>query len=164
MRNGGCQERNNMFHMLSQYKKVDSGGPLFNNIGHVLSREGINGYHLAKRDFLKSRKFNLCYENISHPGYVTEKIFHALTYNTVPIYWGSPTVEIDFNPKAYISRHDFDSDEEMIQKIIELDRDDDKYDEMLRQPIMKPRNKVFDLNRFNKWFHDVVYKGVMSSQ
>jgi len=160
VKNGGCAERNNMFNMLSQYKKVDSGGPLFNNIGQILSREGLNGFHMAKYDFLKERKFNLCYENSSHPGYVTEKLFHALTYNTIPIYWGSPTVEMDFNTKAFISRHDFDSDEDMIRKIIELDQDDDKYNEMLSQPILNPRNKVFDLDRFNNWFYNIVYREV----
>jgi hypothetical protein len=161
VKNGGCEERNRIFHLLSQYKKVDSGGPLFNNIGHTLSREGLNGFHMAKYDFLKERKFNICYENGSHPGYVTEKIFHALTYNTIPIYWGSPTVEMDFNTNAFISRHDFNSDEEMIEKIIELDQNDDLYNEMLSQPIMNPRNKVFDLDRFNKWFYNNVYSEVM---
>jgi hypothetical protein len=162
VRNGSCIQRNNMFNLLSKYKQIDSGGPLFNNIGHVLMRDNLNGFHLSKYEFLKERKFNLCYENSSYPGYVTEKLFHALTYNTVPIYWGSPTVEMDFNTKSFISRHDFESDEDMINKIIELDRDDDKYNEMLSQSILNPKNTVFDLDRFNRWFYNTVYHGVLN--
>ncbi len=157
VKNPGCQERNNMFALLSKYKKIDSGGPLFNNIGHTLTGDGLKGFHTTKYEFLRERKFNLCYENSSHPGYVTEKLFHALVYNTVPIYWGSPTVEMDFNPKAFISRHDFETDEDMIQKIVEIDQNDDMYNEILSQPILSPRNTVFDLDKFNRWFYNTVY-------
>ena len=158
--NGGCPDRNRAFELLSCYKRVDSAGPLFNNTGFTLPRDGINAQK-SKYDFLKSRKFNLCYENGSYPGYVTEKIFHSLYCNTVPIYWGSATVEMDFNSKAMISRHDFDTDEDMIRYIIEVDNNDDLYNEILQQPIMNPRNKVLDLDRFVIWFHRNVYQGVL---
>jgi alpha(1,3/1,4) fucosyltransferase len=162
VRNGGCNERNNMFFLLSEYKKVDSGGPLFNNTGEILNREGLEGFHVSKKNFLQKRKFNLCYENSSYPGYVTEKIFHALTYNTIPIYWGSPTVEIDFNPKAFVSRHDFRNDKEMLDFIVHLDNNENAYNEMLQQPILNFGNKFLDLDRFNHWFMDSVYRGVIN--
>jgi hypothetical protein len=158
--NGGCQERNNIFHRISNYKRVNSGGPLFNNVGFVLPRDGINAQK-SKFHFLAQHKFNICYENSSYPGYVTEKIFHALYCSTIPIYWGSPTVEIDFNPDAFINRHDFDSDEDMIDFIIDLDKNDDKYNDMLNKPVLNPRNNKLDTNRFSKWFMNNVYKGVI---
>ena len=52
VRNGGCPERNNIFNLLNQYKTVDSGGPLFNNIGKSLDQDGVNS-HTVKTDFLK---------------------------------------------------------------------------------------------------------------
>ena len=149
--NGGCSERNSIFHKLSQYKRVNSAGPLFNNMGFVLPRDGINAQK-SKFHFLAQHKFNLCYENSSYPGYVTEKLFHAFYCSTIPIYWGSPTVELDFNPRAFINRNDYESDEEMIQKIIELDTDDEKYNEMQSQTIFPERNTRFDLYQFNRWF------------
>lgn len=158
VRNGACPPRNAMFHRLSEYKKVDSGGPWLNNIGGVLDRNGEN-FHFSKLDFLRTRKFNLCYENGSWPGYVTEKLYQALYCNTVPIYWGSPTVEMDFNPKAFISRHAFESDEQMITWVKQVDSDWVTYNEYLRQPIVARNNRCFDLNRFNRWFQRVVYKG-----
>lgn len=159
--NGGCKERNDAFHLLSTYKKVDSGGPLFNNVGFVLPRDGINA-QLTKYEFIRNRKFNLCYENGSHPGYVTEKLFHALFCNTIPIYWGSSVVEVDFNPKAFISRHDFESDEDMMKRIIEIDSNDDLYNQMLSEPILNPRNKFLNLSRFLDWFSTHIYKGQLN--
>lgn len=153
--NGGCQERNNIFHKLSQYKTVDSGGPLFNNIGYLLPKNDETQIH--KLNFFKSRKFSICYENSSYPGYVTEKLMHGFYMNTLPIYWGSPCVEMDFNPKAFISRHDFDSDEEMIEKIIEIDNNDELYMSMMNEPILNPRNKMLDLNRLVNFFTNRIY-------
>lgn len=161
--NPNCQDRNRAFELISCYKRIDSAGPLFNNMGYTLPRDGINAQK-SKFDFLKTRKFNLCYENGSYPGYVTEKVFHALYTNTVPIYWGSSTVEMDFNPKAIINRHDYETDEELMMRIIELDNDDDKYNEVLQQPILNPRNKLFEMERFVRWFHNNVYHGQLNQR
>lgn len=156
--NGGCGERNEMFHKLCSYKQVDSGGRLFNNVGGSIEQDGVNS-HITKTNFLKSRKFHLAYENGSYPGYVTEKILHGFLGHTVPIYWGSPTVTLDFNPNAFINRHDFNSDEHMISYINTVDNNDDLYDEMMSQPILNPRNKFLDLSRFRLWFRTNVYMG-----
>lgn len=156
--NGSCQERNNIFNFISSYKKIDSAGALFNNTGNILPRNGIEAQK-TKYDFIKTRKFNLCYENGSWPGYVTEKIFHALYMNTIPIYWGSPTVEMDFNPRAFISRHDFKSDNEMLEYIKYVDNNDTIYNQMLSEPILNSRNKNLDYENFLEWFHINVYRG-----
>ena len=158
VRNGGCKQRNDIFHKLSAYKQVDSGGPLFNNVGDILSRDPSQ-FHLSKLDFLRARKFNICYENSSYPGYVTEKLFQALYAKTVPIYWGSPTASIDFNPNCFISRHDYETDEQMIDTIIGLDKNQEWYDGMLDlSPVHT--TKFFSMERLNNWFHQNVYKGV----
>lgn len=157
--NAGCKQRNDIFYELTSYVKVNSGGPLFNNIGHVLPRDGTNAQK-TKYDFLRKHKFNICYENSSWPGYVTEKLFHALYCQTIPIYWGSPTVALDFNENAFISRHNFDSDDDMIDFIFDLHQNDDKYMRMLEQPPVAKSNTRFDLNKFTHWFLNNVYKGV----
>ena len=126
----------------------------FNNIGHIIPR-GTR----EKLDFLKTRKFNLCFENGSHSGYVTEKIVHAFYAKTIPIYWGSPTVMLDFNPNAFINRHDFNSDEQMISYINTIDNNDDLYDRIISQPILNPNNKFLDFDRFRLWFRENVYMG-----
>lgn len=156
VRNGTCAERNLIFDLLNSYKTVDSGGPLFNNIGAPLEQDGVNS-HVVKTEFLKPRKFHIAYENSSYPGYVTEKILHGFLGETIPIYWGSPVVEIDFNPKAFINRHDFNSDRDMLNYINTIDNNDDLYDNIISEPILNPRNKFLDFDKFRLWFRTNVY-------
>ena len=163
VKNGGCQKRNDWFHKLNEYKPVASGGPLFNNIGYVLPRgeESVS----AKLKFLNSYKFNLCFENSSYPGYATEKLYEALCAKTVPIYWGSPTIEVDFNTKAFLNWHDYQDDEAFFEAIKEIDETPELYEEMYMAPMFadyQKVNKFFDKDRFIDWFDKNVYKGVIN--
>jgi hypothetical protein len=160
VKNGGCEMRNNFFHKLSQYKQVASGGPLFNNIGYILE-SGAVACH-TKLDFLDKFKFNLCFENATHPGYCTEKLYEALIGNTVPIYWGSPTAALDFNSEAFLSWHDYQDDEKLIEKIIEIDNNEAKFRYMVSEPMLSPYNKAVDLDRLVHWFSKNVYRGVLN--
>lgn len=158
VRNPTCQKRNDFFHKLSIYKQVKSGGPLFNNIGYVLEY-GENAPH-SKADWLPQFKFNLCFENASYPGYATEKLMDAYCGGTIPIYWGSPTIEVDFNPRAYLNWYDYGSDEGLIHAIKTLDNDEEAYREMYKQPLFsRQSNRFMDMNRLLNWFDRNVYKG-----
>jgi alpha(1,3/1,4) fucosyltransferase len=131
---GGYNRRKNhnrvaFFEKLSKYKKVDSGGKKFNNIGGP-----IPGGPRGKIEFLRQYKFNIAFENRSLPGYTTEKLFEPMVARCLPIYWGDPDINEHFNPRSFLNRADFPSDEALIEKIIELDQDDAKYLEYLRQP------------------------------
>jgi hypothetical protein len=158
VKNGGCEKRNNFFHRLNAYKPVTSAGPLFNN--HPPLERGENSV-ASKLAFLPNYKFNLCFENSSHPGYATEKLYEALCGKTIPIYWGSPTIECDFNPKAFLNWHDFVDDDKFMDKIIEIDETPELYEEMYLQPMFVDykATKYFDLNRLVHWFNKNVYKG-----
>ena len=163
VKNGGCEKRNHWFHKLNEYKPVASGGPLFNNIGYILPRgeESVS----AKTKFLNSYRFNLCFENSSYPGYATEKLYEALTSKTIPIYWGSPTIEVDFNPKAFLNWHDYGNDDDFFAAIKEIDENPDLYEEMYLQPMFadfQKVNKFFDKDRFLNWFERTVYKGALN--
>ena len=154
--NGASEYRNKMFHILNEYKPVMSGGPLFNNIGGPLPRTVK-----AKIDFFRKCRFSLCFENSSYPGYCTEKIMHGLIARTVPIYWGSPTVTMDFQEGSFISRHDFVSDIEFIDAIIKMDQNKHLWEVMANTiPLPYVHDKFWDLNRFNLWFLENVYRGV----
>lgn len=164
VKNGGCQKRNEWFQILNSYKGVASGGPLFNNIGYVLPRgeESVK----AKLEFLNSYKFNLCFENSSYPGYATEKLYEALCAKTIPIYWGSPTIECDFNTKAFLNWHDYGDDQAFFEAIKEIDENPDMYEEMYLQPMFvdyQKVNKFFDKDRFLNWFDKNVYKGILNA-
>lgn len=155
--NGGCPERNRLFHMINEYKKIDSYGPLFNNMGPLPRGDEAASF---KQQILPKYKFNLCAENGSWPGYTTEKLFHALYMQTVPIYWGNPTAETDFNKKSFLSWHDTMNDKLFMDEIIKLDKDDDFYLDTYMQPMYNDYGcKYHDLNRFLYWFKTHVYKG-----
>jgi hypothetical protein len=143
------QNRVDFFHRLSRYKHVDSGGRVLNNIGGP-----IPGLWREKMDFMRAYKFNICFENRALPGYTTEKLFEAMATRCMPIYWGDPLVQEDFNPRSFLNYADFPSEEALIEKIIEMDRDDAKYLEYARQPFFhgdRP-NKYFDYERiFERW-------------
>jgi hypothetical protein len=145
--------RNDFFHKLCKYKKVDSAGGALNNMGHrVPPGPG------AKLDFLRPYKFNLAFENASLPGYTTEKIVDAMQVRTMPIYWGNREVDREFNSKSFLNYFDYPDEEALIDKIIELDQDDAKYLEYMRQPYFHNNqpNEYFSherlLNHFEKIF------------
>jgi len=124
--NGACDTRNNFFQKLSKYKKVDSGGRFMNNIGYAVTN---------KRQFQSEYKFAITFENNAYrpeyPYYITEKVFEAMCVNTLPIYRGGSKINEEFNTNSFINYHDFKNEDDLIQYIIELDRDDSKYLEKL---------------------------------
>jgi len=156
VKNGNPKERNKFFDMLSEYKKIDSGGPHKKNIKEELDGE------VAKINFLSSRKFNLCFESYSHPGYVTEKILHAFLAGTVPIYWGSETIEADFNPKAFINAHNFKSFEDLVEYVKYVDQNDEMYEMIVNQPKFTSGVLPYYMlyNNFLNWFESIVYNKV----
>jgi hypothetical protein len=125
--NAKAKERIHLFDELSKYKQVDSGGKVRNNIGGRVDN---------KVDFISSYKFNIAFENASYPGYSTEKLMEALVTNTIPIYWGDPKIGNDFNTKAFINCHDFNSMAEVIEHIKKVDSDDTLYRQYLSEPFL----------------------------
>lgn len=63
-----------------------------------------------KGDIYQNSKFAYCYENTKNlENYITEKIFDAMMYGCIPIYWGAQNV-LDFIPKeCFIDRRNFDN-------------------------------------------------------
>lgn len=122
--NHRCRKRNQFFRQLSKYKQVDSGGRYLNNIG---------GPVRDKMAFIQHYKFTIAFENESTPGYTTEKIVQPMLAGSLPIYWGNPLVHLDFNPKSFINYYDYGSNEALIERIMEVDQNDDLYLEYLRQ-------------------------------
>lgn len=151
-RNCSCRYRNSFVEKLSKYKAIDCAGPCLNNFkSDVLG----NRKHEGNVDFLSPYKFNIAFENSSSPGYCTEKIWWGFLAKTISIYWGDPTVYQDFNESSFLNRHDFDSDDEFIEAIIELDNNDDAYYKMLTKPKLKDESLV-NLNRVRDFFERII--------
>ena len=122
--NGTGRTRNRFVERLRAYKPVASGGRFKNNVGGPVS---------DKLAFISQYKFNVAFENSTYPGYSTEKLLQAMLAATVPIYWGDPHVGRDFNTARFINVHDFASTDAVIDKIRQLDEDDDAYAAMLAE-------------------------------
>lgn len=125
--------RGDFFKQLSTYKRVESPGSYLYNMPDGTE---VDFHDESKTDFQRKCKFTLCFESTRHYGFVTEKIMDAFYADTIPVYYGSPTVTEIFNRDAFINVSDFDSFDDAIARIIQLDQDDEAYIEMLSQPIL----------------------------
>jgi len=128
--------RLDFFEKLSKVKRVDSGGKVLNNIGGPVK---------DKLAFIQKYKFVLAFENELQEGYTTEKILEPAIKDCIPIYWGNKSVHLDFNPKRFINYHDFNSEEELINKIIEIDDNPEMAVDMLMNPILNQDRISSDL-------------------
>lgn len=120
--------RDEMIERLSSYKPVASGGRYMNNVGGPVA---------DKIEFEKSYKFTMCFENTCASGYTSEKLVEAFAGRTVPIFWGDPSVNEEFNKEAFINCHDFGSIEAAMEYVKKVDQDDELYLKMLRSPVLK---------------------------
>ncbi|WP_226997932.1 glycosyltransferase family 10 domain-containing protein, partial [Helicobacter pylori] len=100
--------RNAFYDALNSIEPVTGGGSVKNTLGYNVKN---------KSEFLSQYKFNLCFENTQGYGYVTEKIIDAYFSHTIPIYWGSPSVAQDFNPKSFVNVCDFNNFDEAIDYV-----------------------------------------------
>ena len=119
------------FKELSRYKKVDSGGRLLNNVGGAVK---------DKHAFCSMYKFNIAFENSRYPGYVTEKIVDAYQAKSIPIYYGNPAIETDFNRESMVYVKDETDIERAIEEIVSLDKDDEAYLKKVNAPCL-PQNR-----------------------
>ena len=126
--------RDHFFHLLSNYKKVHSPGSHLNNASMDIGERFTEDWMYTKLNFQSKCKFTIAFENSSSPGYTTEKLMHAYITNTIPIYWGNPEVTKDFNPESLINCHDFSSFEEVVEKVKELDENDELALQILNEP------------------------------
>lgn len=143
------ETRSEIFRKLSAYKRVESPGSFLNNMPGAKT---VNWLDSSKTDFLRKCKFAIAFESTVHYGFITEKITDAFYADTIPIYLGSDNITDIFNPDRFINAGDYDSLDDVVARVKELDQDDNQYLEMLRQPILKdpdyPRRLDEELEKF----------------
>ncbi|MFH1325761.1 MAG: glycosyltransferase family 10 [archaeon] len=112
--------------------------------------------------FLKQYKFIIAFENASHRGYTSDRKIEPMMANCIPIYWGNPLVHWEFNTKSFVNYHEFEKEikknipkiifdipligwftkkrvekktlKKVIQRIKNLDKNEELYLEMLKEP------------------------------
>lgn len=127
--------RDMFFHKLSEYKKVDSFGKHLNNMNAKSSRDDQNWNGISV-DIKSWYKFSIAFENAAHRGYTIEKIVTSMKAGTIPIYWGDANVGDYLNKESFINCSDYASWDAVINKVKELDNDDQAWQKMMAKPWM----------------------------
>ena len=151
----GDPMRRLFFEKLSQYKRVDSGGRYLNNVG---------GPVRDKFEFCSKYKFNIAFENSSSPGYVTEKILQAYAADTVPIYYGDPSVERDFSLSSMVRVIDDADIDRAVAEIIRLDQDDSAYMDVLSQRSFAYDDPNLYNNRLKAFFCNIFSQDIQAAR
>ncbi len=145
---------------LSEYKRVDCPGKVLNNMKSEKLIGRFDGdWRQSKVDFIRDYKFTFAFENTSVIGYTTEKIIHPLVARSVPIYWGNPEVELDFNGDAFVNCNIYESIDKIVERIIELDKDDEQYMKMLHAEPMSSSFNPNDGEEMRLFFANIFSKG-----
>lgn len=145
--NPKCHARNRMFEMLNNYKKIHSYGKAMNNMGYNID---YNYWTEEYFNFIGKYKFIICFENTKKGTYITEKIINPYLARIVPIYWGTHHVKNVINTESMLFLED-ETDEsyiKLINQIIELDTNDEKYLEFINKPTLTS----FNLEYWNKHY------------
>lgn len=133
----GHPYRIHLFSRLSGYKEINSIGKHLNNTPCAIPREDadwMEGSVLLKKPY----KFSISCENAWYRGYSTEKILTSFLARSIPIYWGNPLIEEEYNPKAFINCHRYSSLDEVVAEIRRIDEDDDLWRSMIAEPKRLP--------------------------
>lgn len=125
--------RDKLFYAISDYKKVDSIGKHLNNTGVQSTRYDADWRRLSI-DLRSPYKFSIASENACFKGYVSEKLISCLQAGTLAIYWGDPSIGEDFNTKAFINCHEYDSFDDVVKRIKEIDNDDALWLKIVTEP------------------------------
>ncbi len=136
--NPASKQRIDFYKKLNSVIPVDSGGNVLNNVGGPVAN---------KLAFINDYKFVIAFENSAFPGYTTEKILEPYFMNCIPIYWGNPLIQRDFNPRRFINYDGFGNEEKLIEYLLEIDKDDEKAIDILMQP-------VFESNQIPSYIDD----------
>ena len=129
--------RINLYNSISKYKQIDGYGNMFNR-----------PLRKSKFELLPEYKFCLCPENSIYDGYVTEKLIDAYAGGTVPIYSGDTGIDRDFEPTAFLNYQDWLNIDAMVERIKEIDADDELYNWMYRKPLLLEKPKLDDAIQF----------------
>jgi GR25 family glycosyltransferase involved in LPS biosynthesis len=140
--NPTCAIRNEAFHHVNAYKKVNSGGGLYNNIGGQLELKYPGGGcgDLSKHAFFSQHQFTLSFENSQAPGYITEKVLHAKMAGCIPLYWGTQT-DSDFVPNSFINLSSIQSAEQVVEILKKLEARPDMCAAIAATPILDEQRR-----------------------
>lgn len=115
--------RLHLLKAMSHIGKVDIYG--------IASRKPVE----SKIEIARNYRFIICPENDLYPGYVTEKAIEAYVSTCIPIYSGLDPLQI-LNPKAIVNFANILDESVLIEKVSNLNRIQNEYEETFTEPIL----------------------------
>lgn len=148
--------RDQLFHLLNGYRRVDSLGPYLNNCGNHPDRTDADWRRKLVRQ-KSAYRFAIAAENARYPGYVSEKLCSSFRAHVVPIYWGDPSVAEEFNPAAFINANAM-ADDELLDTVRRIDGDEKLWRRMVLEPMQtveQQRSSEREADAFRAFFERV---------
>ncbi len=122
--------REDFVQRLSKYKPVDCLGERLNTTGYTIPFRQISGKIF---EVMRDYKFVVAFDNESYPGY-NVRLANPLVSRSIPIYWGDPLIDQDFNERCFVHVRNEKDIDRAIGQIKVMDRDDDMYHRMWAEP------------------------------
>lgn len=141
--------RKKFCQQLMKYKKVDCPGRVLNNMHEKKIGNYYEHSYFDKLKFISRYKFKIVFENRVHPGYITEKTYDSFLAGSIPIYKGAPNIADFFNPDAFINCADYNSFEEVIERVKQIDNDPELYKKYILAPPILPNSLLHNNNSDN---------------
>jgi GR25 family glycosyltransferase involved in LPS biosynthesis len=140
----GVRFRRNFFLKMQELTKnrVDNLGKCYNNFNKA------KGTHLSNKELFKDYKFIIAIENQPIEGYITEKILNPILAGCIPIYYGASDINEHFNSKRIINIKDYNSIEECIKYIIEIDNNDELFNQIVNEPIFSYNFNIYNIENY----------------
>ena len=131
--NQSAPERIDFCQRLMKYKHVDCAGGALNNCERI--KEPYYSKEFLEK--ISEYKFMISFENSNTKGYFTEKPINAYLGNTIPIYWCNSEAQKYFNEKSMVLIPEYTESniQKALQKIIELDTNDELYKMTLKESL-----------------------------
>jgi hypothetical protein len=133
--NADSEGRNIFLSHLEGRVNIDYAGNYKNNV------QKIEASHCTKEfvDFVSQYKIIISMENSKNKDYITEKILHGFSANTIPVYWGSDNIASYFNEERFVNVKSFNTKDmvEAIEKIVFLINNPRTYLETVNKCIYK---------------------------
>lgn len=82
-------------------KRIEIANNISNNI--IKGGAAFDNIINDKIAFIEKSKFNICFENVKHRYYITEKIFDSYLAGCIPIYCGDNFINTIFDQKYFVN-------------------------------------------------------------
>ena len=148
------------------YEKLKNKfGNNLSNLGKCYNQDWLDyehGAHVQNSNKFQDYKFVIAFENKAIEGYVSEKLINPIFAGCIPVYCGAPDVSRYINPKRFINVNDFSSDEEVFEKMIEINDDPKLFQQIVSEPPLVEAPSIYNEYSFllgkGKIFMDVYNK------